>query len=157
MKKHLRMPELTLDDIDVRLLQVLHKDARTPIADIARELNMSSPSISERLKRLKESGVIQDFTIAVDPKILGYSLSFYVRIRPLPGQLSKIVSVIRGIEEIIECDRVTGDDCFISKVHVRSTDELERIINQLIPYSQTNTSLIQSSPIQRRLPPFAEQ
>ncbi|MEM7649473.1 MAG: Lrp/AsnC family transcriptional regulator [Cyanobacteria bacterium P01_A01_bin.70] len=156
MKEHLRIQKLLLDDVDGRLLDILHQDARTSIADLARALNMSAPSVSERLKRLKESGVIQDFTIAVDPKMLGYALSFYVRIRPLPGQLSKVVAMIQALETIVECDRVTGDDCFIAKVHVRSTDELEHMIDQLLPYAQTNTSLIQSSPVKRRLPPLAE-
>ncbi|MGD1942317.1 MAG: Lrp/AsnC family transcriptional regulator [Leptolyngbyaceae cyanobacterium] len=156
MKEYLRIQKFVLDDVDTRLLRTLHRDARTSIADLARALNMSAPSVSERLKRLKESGVVQDFTIAIDPKMLGYALSFYMRIRPLPGQLSKVVLLIQAIAEIVECDRVTGDDCFIAKVHVRSTQELECIINQLIPYAQTNTSLIQSSPVQRRLPPLAE-
>ncbi len=118
---------------------------------------MSAPSVSERLRRLKESGVIKAVTIEVDPKMLGYALSFYVWIRPLPGQLSKVVAVIQEIAAIVVCDRITGDDCFIAKVHVKSTCELEQIINQLIPYSQTNTSLIQSSPVKRRLPPLIQR
>ena len=117
---------------------------------------MSAPSVSERLRRLEESGVIQGFTVKVDPKLLGYSLAFYIRIRPIPGKLSKVVSLIAEIEEIVECERITGDDCFIAKVYLRSTEELERIINRLIPYSQTNTSMIQSSPVKRRLPPLSE-
>ncbi len=150
MRKRLQVPEIALDEIDTRLLRILHEDPRTSVADIARQLSMSSPSVSERLRRLKESGVIRTFTIEVDPKLLGYALSFYIRIRPLPGQLSKVVSVIKEIEEIVECDRVTRNDCFIAKVHAGSTEELEKIINRLIPHSQTNTSLIQSSPIERR-------
>ena len=153
MKKSLQVQKSTLDDVDVELLRMLYEDARTSIADIARALNMSAPSVSERLRQLKESGVIQNFTLEVDPKLLGYALSFYIRIRPLPGQLEKVVAVIQAIAEIVECDRVTGDDCFIAKAHVQSTDELERIINQLIPHAQTNTSLMQSSPLKRRLPP----
>lgn len=152
MKKSLQVQKSMLDDVDVQLLRILYEDARTSIADIARALNMSAPSVSERLRQLKESGVIQNFTIEVDPRLLGYALSFYIRIRPLPGQLEKVVAVIQSIAEIVECDRVTGDDCFIAKAHVKSTDELERIINQLIPYAQTNTSLVQSSSVKRRLP-----
>ncbi|MEL6605573.1 MAG: Lrp/AsnC family transcriptional regulator, partial [Cyanobacteria bacterium J06614_10] len=132
---------------------MLHADARVSLAELARKLNMSAPSISERLRRLKESGAIENFTIAVNVKPLGYALSFYIRIRPLPGQLSKVVSEIQKISSIVECDRVTGDDCFIAKAHVRSTRELEDIIDRLLPYAQTNTSLIQSSPVKRRLPP----
>ena len=157
MKKYLRMPNFALDDVDVQLLHLLYKDARTSIADLARAANMSAPSVSERLRRLKESGIIKSFTVDVDYEQLGYRLAFYIRISPLPGQLSKVVSVIKEIEEIVECDRITGDDCFIARAYVRSTDELEKVINRLIPYATTNTSLIQSSPVKRRLPPLAEE
>ena len=156
MKKYLRMPNFALDDVDVQLLRLLYKDARISVADLARAANMSAPSVSERLRRLKESGIIKSFTVDVDYEQLGYRLAFYIRISPLPGQLSKVVAVIKEIEEIVECDRITGDDCFIARAYVRSTDELEQVINRLIPYATTNTSLIQSSPVKRRLPPLAE-
>ena len=154
MEKYLRSPEFSLDDVDVRLLRILYEAARTSIAELARTLSMSAPSVSERLKRLKESGVIRGFTIEVDPALLGYELAFYIRVSPLPGQLSKVVSVIQEIEEIVECDRITGDDCFIAKAYVRSTKEIEEVINRLIPYAKTHTSLVQSSPVSRRLPPL---
>ena len=145
-----------LDSTDVRLLSQLSLNARTSIAELARLLNMSAPSVSERLRRLEESGIIQNFTIEIDPKKLGYCLGFYIRIRPLPGQLPKVIVLIAEIEEIVECDRITGDDCFIAKVYIRSPDELEPLIDRLIPYAQTNTSMIQSSPVKRRLPPLTE-
>ena len=157
MKKHLRLPKVLLDDIDTQLLHILYDNSRKPIAELARVLNMSAPSVSERLRRLKESGIIQSFTIEVDPTLLGYELAFYIRVSPLPGQLSKVVSIISEIEEIVECDRITGDDCFIAKAFVRSTEEIEDVINRLIPYAKTNTSLVQSSPVSRRLPPLAGQ
>jgi len=154
MAKNLRMRKAKLDSIDVRLIYALTTDSRTSIAELARLLNMSAPSISERVRRLEEAGIINGFTINVDPKLLGYSLAFYIRIRPLPGQLSRVVSLVAEIEEIVECDRVTGDDCFIARAYVKSANELERIIDRLIPYAQTNTSMIQSSPVKRRLPPL---
>ncbi|MEM9945987.1 MAG: Lrp/AsnC family transcriptional regulator [Cyanobacteria bacterium P01_D01_bin.36] len=157
MKSSLRLLNVSLDAVDVQLLRILHTDARTSIAELARALSMSAPSVSERLRRLKESGVIQSFTVEVDPSLLGYELAFYIRVSPLPGQLSKVVSVITEIQEIVECDRITGDDCFIAKAYVRSTNELEDVINRLIPYAKTNTSLVQSSPVNRRLPPFPEE
>ncbi len=155
MKNHLRLPKVSLDDIDIQLLRILYEDARTPVAELARALTMSAPSVSERLRRLKESGVIQGFTIGVEPALLGYELAFYIRISPLPGQLSKVVAIITQIEEIVECDRITGDDCFIAKAYVRSAKAIEAVINRLIPYAKTNTSLVQSSPVSRRLPPLS--
>ena len=154
MKKNLRLPKVSLDSVDVELLRILHEDARTPIAEIARALSMSAPSVSERLRRLRESGVIRSFTIEVDPALLGYELSLCVRISPLPGQLSKVVSVIAEMEEIVECDRITGNDCFIAKVHVRSVQAIEEVTDRLNVYAKTNTSLVQSSPIDRRLLPL---
>ena len=116
---------------------------------------MSAPSVSERLRRLKESGVIQGFTIGVEPALLGYELAFYIRISPLPGQLSKVVAIITQIEESVECDRITGDDCYIAKAYVRSAKAKEAVIKRMIPYEKTNTSLVQSSPVSRRLPPLS--
>lgn len=154
MKKHLRLPKVSLDSVDVELLRILHEDARTPIAEIARALSMSAPSVSERLKRLRESGVIRSFTIEVDSALLGYELALYIRISPLPGQLSKVISAVAEMEEIVECDRITGDDCFIAKVHVRSAQEIEDVTDRLNVYAKTNTSLVQSSPMNRRLLPL---
>lgn len=154
MKKHLRLPKVSLDSVDIELLRILHEDARTPIAEMARALSMSSPSVSERLRRLRESGVIRSFTIEVDPALLGYELVLYIRISPLPGQLSKVVSLIAEMEEIVECDRITGDDCFIAKVHVRSAQAIEDVTDRLNVYAKTNTSLVQSSPVNRRLLPL---
>lgn len=62
--------------------------------------------------------------------------------------------MLNGLDAIVECDRVTGEDCFIAKAHVRSMLELEKVIDQIIPFAITNTSIIQSSPVERRLPPL---
>ena len=137
MKKSLRLSDISLDAVDVQLLRILHQDARTSIADLARGLSMSAPSVSERLRRLKESGVIQCFTIEVAPELLGYELAFYIRVSPLPGQLSKVISVITDIEEIVECDRITGDDCFHVFSHriplpIRPTGADIRMVAQIV-------------------------
>jgi Lrp/AsnC family leucine-responsive transcriptional regulator len=72
----------------------------------------------------------------------------------MPGQLRKVVEVLDGLEAIVECDRVTGEDCFVAKARVRSVEDLETVIDRIIPYAMTNTSIIQSSPVQGRLPPL---
>ena len=141
-----------MDDVDARLLRALEVDARVSISSLARGLGLSAPSVSERLKRLEEAGIIRRFTIEIEPAAVGYALAAYIRIRPMPGQLQKVASLLGEIAEITECDRVTGDDCFIAKACVRSVDDLERIIDRIIPFAQTNTSLVQSSPVARRLP-----
>ena len=152
--KRLRYENGAIDVTDVKLLDALSADARTSIAELARLVRLSPPSVSERVKRLEEAGVIEGYTVKINPQALGLSLAAYIRIRPTPGQLQKISEILQNLPEVIECDRVTGDDCFIARVHVRSVEDLERLIDEIIPYSMTNTSIIQSSLVKRRLPPI---
>jgi Lrp/AsnC family transcriptional regulator, leucine-responsive regulatory protein len=152
--KRLRFENGVTDAIDGRILEALFKDARTSIADLARKVGLSPPSVSERIRRLEEAGVIESYTLAIDPKALGLPIAAWLRIRPIPGQLQKVAEILRALPQIVECDRITGEDCFIARAHVQSVDDLEKLIDQVIPYAMTNTSIIQSSPVKRRFPPF---
>ncbi|MFI0845477.1 Lrp/AsnC family transcriptional regulator [Mesorhizobium sp. IMUNJ 23232] len=155
--KRLRYEDGPLDAVDARLLKALTTDARTSVAELARLVGLSAPSVSERLKRLEESGVIKGYTATIDPAALGLPLAAWLRIRPLPGELKRVAEILRGLPEIVECDRITGDDCFIAKAHVRSVEHLEKIIDGIIAFAMTNTSIIQSSPVERRLPPIGAE
>ena len=150
--KRLRYENSVLDATDAKLLDALAADARASLAELARLVGMSPPSVSERVKRLEETGVIAGYTTRINPKALGLPLAVWLRIRPLPGQLRKVASILQDLSEIVECDRITGDDCFIARAYVRSVEDLERLIDKIIPHATTNTSIVQSSPVERRLP-----
>lgn len=152
--KHLRYENGGLDPLDAKILRALATDARRSIAELAREIGLSAPSVSERVRRLEEAGVIRGYAASVDPKAIGLPFSAYIRIRPMPGQLNKIAMILDGLDAVVECDRITGEDCFIAKAHVGTIEELEKLIDQIMPYGMTNTSIIQSSPVERRLPPI---
>jgi Lrp/AsnC family leucine-responsive transcriptional regulator len=152
--KRLRYENGTLDAIDVRILDALVADARVSVADLARAVGLSPPSVSERMKRLEEAGVIEGYTVRINPQALGLPLAAWLRIRPVPGELKRVAEILRSLPAIVECDRITGDDCFIARAHVRSVAELESLIDAIIPYAMTNTTIIQSSPVPRRLPPI---
>ena len=154
--KRLRYENGSLDRIDARILEMLIEDARVSIAELARSVGLSAPSVSERVKRLEEAGVIEGYSVKINPKALGLPLAAWLRIRPIPGQLQKVAKILRGLPEVVECDRITGEDCFIARAHVRSVGHLEEVIDKVIPYAMTNTSIIQSSPVERRLPPLAK-
>lgn len=143
-----------IDAVDAKLLAALVGDARTSIAELARIVGLSPPSVSERVKRLEEAGVIEGYSVRVDSAALGFPLAAWLRIRPVPGELRRVAEIVASLPEIVECDRVTGEDCFVARAHVRSVEDLERVIDRIIPYAMTNTSIIQSSPVKRRLPPI---
>lgn len=153
--KRLRYEIGAVDAVDKRLLEALIGNARISNAKLARHVGLSAPSVAERIKRLEEAGVVDGYTIKINPEALGLQISAWLRIRPIPGQLQKVVEVLRALPEIVECDRVTGEDCFIARAHVKSVHDLEQLIDEVIPYAVTNTSIIQSSPVERRLPPIS--
>ena len=143
-----------IDAVDRKLLDALIENARTSNAELARLVGLSAPSVAERVKRLEEAGVIEGYTVTVNPGALGLPIAAWLRIRPIPGELHRVAQILRDLPEIVECDRITGEDCFIARAHVRSVADLETLIDELISYAMTNTSIIQSSPVKRRLPRF---
>ena len=152
--KRLRYENSGLDETDETLLSALIDNSRVSTADLARLVGMSAPSVAERIKRLEEAGVIEGYTVKVNAQALGLPIAAWLRIRPIPGELYRIADILRDLPEVVECDRITGEDCFIARAHVQSVAHLEKLIDKVIPYAMTNTSIIQSSPVARRLPPL---
>jgi Lrp/AsnC family leucine-responsive transcriptional regulator len=132
------------------MLGELQRDSRMSLAELARRLHISAPTVAERLARLESAGVIRGYQADVDPVAAGYSLSAIVRVRPAPRQLHKVAELVRGMPEVVECHRITGEDCYLIKAHIRDVSHLEELIDQLAVYGQTTTSIIQSSPVPAR-------
>ncbi|CAB3784058.1 HTH-type transcriptional regulator LrpC [Paraburkholderia caffeinitolerans] len=145
---------IALDEIDRALLAALAEDGRASVSDLARQIGLSAPSTSERLRRLEAQGVIGGYTVRIDPRALGYTLQAIVRVKPLPGQLHLVEEVIRRIPEFIECDKVTGDDCFIARLYLHSIDQLDEILGKVTERAETSTAIVKSTPVARRLPPL---
>ncbi|WP_321813727.1 MULTISPECIES: Lrp/AsnC family transcriptional regulator [unclassified Paraburkholderia] len=143
-----------LDEIDRALLAALAEDARASVSELARQIGLSAPSTSERMRRLEAQGVIGGYTVRIDPRALGYTLQAIVRVKPLPGQLHLVEEMLRRIPEFIECDKVTGDDCFIARVYLHSIEQLDDILNKVTERAETSSAIVKSTPVPRRLPPL---
>jgi Lrp/AsnC family leucine-responsive transcriptional regulator len=111
--------------------------------------------VAERLARLEETGVIKGYRAELDPRALGWGISVVLRIRPAPRELSKVAELAQRTPEIVECHRVTGEDCYVMRAHVREVEDLEPLIDRFAVYGQTTTSLVHSSPVPRRGVPLA--
>ena len=142
------------DEIDQLLISALMQDSRSSLKTLASLSGLSSPSVAERIRKLEEREVIKGYTVEVDPKAFGYQLQAIIRIRPLPGQLQEVERQIQNTPQFTECDKVTGDDCFIARLHVRSIEQLDSLLDGLNAYAETNTAIIKKSPVKRRLPPM---
>lgn len=152
MANHRRSPGIVLDDVDRTLIDALDRNARAAMSDLARLVGLSPQSTADRVRRLEDLEVIAGFTLRLNPAALGLSIGAYIRIQPALGELQRVAELIARIPEIVECARITGDDCFIAKVFVPSIENLEGVIDRLSPFARTNTSIIQSSPVAQRQP-----
>jgi Lrp/AsnC family transcriptional regulator, leucine-responsive regulatory protein len=143
-----------LDPVNLRVLGELVADGRVALAELGRRVGLSAPAVAERVQRLERAGVITGYHAELDPRALGFAVSAVVRIRPSPGQLQRIPEVARETPEVAECHRITGDDCYLLRLHLRSTDDLEDVLDRFTPYGLTTTSIVHSSPVPRRGPPL---
>jgi Lrp/AsnC family leucine-responsive transcriptional regulator len=139
-----------LDGINVRLLAELQADARLSLAELGRRVGLSSPAVAERLQRLEQEDVIRGYHAELNPRALGLSLSAVIRIRPAPRQLHQVGELAQRTPEVVDCRRITGEDCYIMTAHVRSVEHLEEVIDRFAAYGQTTTSIVQSAPVAAR-------
>jgi Lrp/AsnC family transcriptional regulator, leucine-responsive regulatory protein len=139
-----------LDDTNVALLDELQSDGRLSLAELGRRVGLSSPAVAERLQRLEREGVISGYRAEVNPRAVGLSLTAVIRIRPAPGQLQNVAELAKKTPEVVECQRITGEDCFIIRAHLRDVEHLEDVIDHFVALGQTTTSIAQSSPVPAR-------
>ena len=143
-----------MDALDLRILAELQIDARVSFAELGRRVGLSAPAVADRMQRLEETGVIVGYRAEVNPRALGFPVTVMVRIRPAARELRRISKIAQEVPQIVECYRMTGDDCFYFTMHLRAVDELEPILDLFTPYGQTTTSLIHTAPVPRRPQPL---
>ena len=143
------------DATNRRILEELQNDGRLSLAELGRRVGLSPPAVAERVQRLERDGAITGYHARVDPRALGYSLAVVIRVRPAPRQIAKVAELARETPEVVECHRITGEDCFFLKLHLRSMDDLEEILDRFTPFGRTTTSLIHSSAVAGRPLPLA--
>jgi Lrp/AsnC family transcriptional regulator, leucine-responsive regulatory protein len=117
---------------------------------LARRVGMSAPAVTERVQRLERTGVITGYRLEVDPAALGLPVTAFVRIRPAPGQLPRIAELAGRMDQVTECYRITGEDCFLVKIHSASVPDLEALLDQFLLFGQTVSSIVVATPVAAR-------
>jgi Lrp/AsnC family transcriptional regulator, leucine-responsive regulatory protein len=142
--------EVTVDAANRGLLAELQHDARLSLAELGRRIGLSPPAVAERLARLEATGVIRGYHADLDPRALGFGLGAVLRIRPAPRELKNVAALAQRTPEVSEAQRITGEDCYFIRLHVRDVEHLEEVIDRFAPYGQTTTSIVQSAPVPPR-------
>ncbi|MGC4937065.1 Lrp/AsnC family transcriptional regulator [Kribbella sp. DT2] len=143
-----------MDELNTQLLTELTADPRLRTTELARRLGVSAPTVRERVTRLEESGVIRGYRLDLDPAALGLPVAAWVRLKPGPGQIPRIIELAQATPEIVECHRISGEDCFLIRVQVPAIDALEGLLDKLNVHGSTNSSFVVSTPVPPRAVPL---
>lgn len=139
--------ELPLDTIDHKILTELQSNARLPFAELGRRVGLSTPAVTERVRRMEDAGIILQYVARVDPVKVGLPLRAFIKITVPGDRLPHFNGLAQRVPEVRECHRVTGAESYILQVAVRDLPHLEAVIDSLTPYVATNTSMILASPV----------
>lgn len=138
---------LSIDDIDCEILAELQANARIAFAELGRRVGLSTPAVIERVRRLEDSQVIMGYRAVVDPAKVGLPVRAFVKVTVAGDKLQKFASLVRDLPEVLECHRVTGAESFMVQIAVRDVRHMEQLIDSMMPYVATNTSMILTSPV----------
>jgi len=136
-----------IDDIDCQILAELQANARIPFAELGRRVGLSTPAVIERVHRLEESKVVLGYRALVDPGKVGLPVRAFVKVTVAGDKLARFAVLVRKLPEVLECHRVTGAESFMVQVAVRDVTHMEEVIDAMMPYVATNTSMILASPV----------
>lgn len=140
-----------MDEIDKGIIKELQEDARTSFAELGRRVGLTTPAVIERVRKLEDAGIITGYRAVIDPAKVGLPITAFVRMSITGVDYSHIIEVAESSAEVLECHRGTGGDSFIMKVAVASVDHLQQVIDRLVPYGITTTTIVLSSPVKRRI------
>jgi Lrp/AsnC family leucine-responsive transcriptional regulator len=141
-----------LDATNRRLIDLLTENPRVGVPELARAVGMSAPAVRERVNRLHETGVIRGYRLEVDPASVGLPVTAWIRIRPGPHQLLRIAELARDTPQVSECHRISGEDCYLLKVHMPAVTDLEDIVDTFRLYGETISSFVVATPVEPRSP-----
>jgi Lrp/AsnC family leucine-responsive transcriptional regulator len=139
-----------LDSYGRKILHELQEDARLPFAELGRRIGLSPTATAERLRQMQEAGIITGYAVEIDREALGLPVLAFVRMTCDGDRYTKFLTFVRTLEEVRECHHLTGADAFLLKITTTSIEDLEALIEALLPYGSTTTSLVFSSPVVRR-------
>ena len=143
-------PPETLDDTDLAILAELQTDGRLPVAELGRRVNMSTSATAERVRRLEQSGVITGYRAVVDPARLGFTVLAIIRLKYPGSRHEPLRKLLAARSEILECLRVTGDDCYILRVTAESMAHLEKVADELAQFGSTTTNVVYTATLPLR-------
>lgn len=137
--------EHLLDDIGWKILGELQQNARLPFAELGRIVGLSTPAVTERVHKMEEAGIIVGYRAHIDAAKVGLPILAFVNVKVGGEKLAQFMRLAASHPEVLECHRVTGAESFLIKIAVADVSHLERLLDALMPYVATTTSMVLST------------
>ncbi len=141
---------MKIDVLNAKILKCLQENARLSNAEIGRRVGISSPAVSERIKKMEDMGVIEGYNTIVSPFEIGYQLKAIITLRAFMGKLKPFLEKVKTFDEVINCYRITGDENIVMEVVLKSNKHLETFIDQLITYGESKTQIVLSRVVKQK-------
>ncbi len=142
-----------LDDLDLRLLEALQRNARSTFAELGSVVGLKPPAVHDRVKRLESKGYVRGYAAQLDSKLLGLELVAFISCYTSPDcSYDAFTQTLSALPEVLEVHSVAGEESFVLKVMTRSTAHLDELLSRLkgVPgMARTKTTIVLSSPFER--------
>ena len=133
-----------IDSLNWNILNLLQQNARISNAAIGRKVGISSPAVSERIKKMEDAGLILGYKTLVSPVKADYQLKAIITLRAFMGKLKPFLTKVKTYDEVINCYRITGNENIVMEVVLKNQKQLEGFIDELIVYGETKTQIVLS-------------
>ena len=141
----------SLDDTGWHILRELQENGRISYSELGRRVGLTPPAVAERVRRMEEIGIIRGYRVELDLERIGLPLTALVRVTHRGVNCLELGRIVAGYPEVLECHRITGAESYIMKVALRSVEHLQELIDRLMEYGETVTSIVLSSPVTHRV------
>jgi Lrp/AsnC family transcriptional regulator, leucine-responsive regulatory protein len=141
---------MVLDDLNWKILKCLQENARQSNSEIGRQVGITSPAVSERIKKMEDAGIIQSYDATISPYEIGYQLKAIITLRAFMGMLKPFMEKVKTYDEVLNCYRITGNENFVMEVVLKNQKHLESFIDQLIVYGETKTQIVLSKVVKNK-------
>ena len=145
-----------LDKVDQKIITLLQQNARIAYKDVAAQVGLSAPAVTERIARLQERGVIQAYRTDIDYFACGYQLEAVWLVRVHTQQLFAAINLVKSLLEVVSCDTVTGENCLLVRLYAKNVAHLDQLTYQVLQYGEVNTMIVKQHIVTHRLPPLPQ-
>ncbi|GGD07072.1 Lrp/AsnC family transcriptional regulator [Hyunsoonleella pacifica] len=141
---------MQIDKLNEKILKCLQVNARQSNAEIGRQVGISSPAVSERIKKMEDMGIIEGYKALVSPFEIGYQLKAIITLRAFMGKLKPFLDKVKSFDEVVNCYRITGDENIVMEVVLKDHKHLEAFIDNLIIYGESKTQIVLSRVVKQK-------